>query len=120
MILFRRDRKLIHLIAGISVNSKNSFGLLTEMDMDKYRLQRRLIGPMYSVSAMKDHESAIRRIVSENVAIMHSKAGESVDIDVWMMCMYFHLHKHQQSILIRNVTDQIDEIVFGLGKFCWP
>lgn len=51
--------------------------------MDKYRIQRRLIGPVYAVSSIKDVEPALDSILTEIVASMDRWAGKTVDLDTW-------------------------------------
>ncbi|KAH8810802.1 benzoate 4-monooxygenase cytochrome P450 [Xylogone sp. PMI_703] len=57
--------------------------LMAENDMDKYRLQRRLVGPIYSQSSMKDHEPQLDAVLSGIIEKMHQLSGKSFDIDTW-------------------------------------
>ena len=51
--------------------------------MEKYRLQRRLMGPTYSSGQVKDYEAALDKAVSDDVAIMHEIAGKPESVDLW-------------------------------------
>lgn len=51
--------------------------------MEKYRIQRRAIGPAYSAEAMKDLEANLDIVLGKNIKIMKSRAGETVDIDLF-------------------------------------
>jgi hypothetical protein len=57
--------------------------LLPEKNMEKYRLQRRLFGPIYTASSVKDYEAALDSAVKEDVATMHEIAGKPENADLW-------------------------------------
>ena len=69
---------------GATGIENDDLDLLSERNMDKYRIQRRFIGPIYSAASMKDHERAWDEIINHNVSIMKERAGISVSIDIWM------------------------------------
>ena len=52
--------------------------------MEKYRVQRRFIGPIYSAASMKDHEGALDEIIKHNMSIMKDRAGMPFSVDIWM------------------------------------
>lgn len=54
--------------------------------MEKYRIQRRAVGPAYTADAMKDYEVNIDSILKKDIAIMHQRAGKSIDVDLFMNC----------------------------------
>ncbi|KAK6445713.1 hypothetical protein FP744_10001962 [Trichoderma asperellum] len=54
---------------------------LSELDMDKYRLQRRLVGPAYTDNFMRQIEGNLDNILERNIAIMIQRAGRIEDID---------------------------------------
>lgn len=49
--------------------------------MDKYRLQRRLVGPAYTDNFMRQIEGNLDNILERNIAIMIQRAGRIEDID---------------------------------------
>ncbi len=51
--------------------------------MEKYRTQRRAVGPAYAEAAMKDLEPQIDAILEKNVNNMRERAGQSVDLDLF-------------------------------------
>jgi hypothetical protein len=57
--------------------------LLTELNMEKYRLQRRLVGGAYTPGFIRELEGNLDDILEKNVAIMSQRAGMSVDIDTF-------------------------------------
>ncbi|KAK3317082.1 cytochrome P450 76C2 [Apodospora peruviana] len=68
----------------LGLHFPDTLDLLSEFDIKRYRLQRRLIGPVYQTSNMKKFESAIDIVI--NNAIDHIKAlkGAEVDLKEWM------------------------------------
>ncbi|KAH7396370.1 cytochrome P450 [Pyrenochaeta sp. MPI-SDFR-AT-0127] len=57
--------------------------LLPELNMEKYRFQRRLIGAAYTASFMKELESGLDDILEKNLMIMSQRAGMTVNIDTF-------------------------------------
>lgn len=55
--------------------------------MEKYRIQRRAVGPAYSAEAMKDLEPSIDFIMEKNIEIMRKRAGKPIDIDLSATCL---------------------------------
>jgi len=51
--------------------------------MEKYRLQRRLVGPAYSVDSIKDLEPNLDKILEKNIDIMRERSGQPMDIDIF-------------------------------------
>ena len=51
--------------------------------MEKYRIQRRATGPAYTENAMKDFEPNIDAALKKGIDLMHKRAGESVDLDIF-------------------------------------
>ncbi|KAH0594820.1 hypothetical protein MHUMG1_07655 [Metarhizium humberi] len=54
---------------------------LSELDMDKYRLQRRLVGPAYTDNFMRQIEGNLDKILERNIEIMIQRAGRIEDVD---------------------------------------
>ena len=51
--------------------------------MEKYRLQRRLVGPAYSIDSIKDLEHNLDKILEKDIDIMHERSGQPTDIDIF-------------------------------------
>jgi len=51
--------------------------------MEKYRLQRRIVGPAYSPNSVKDLEPLLDAQLSKHMTIMHEKSNKTVDINLW-------------------------------------
>ena len=62
----------------------DTLDLLSEFDVARYRLQRRLIGPVYSTSNLKRHEHAIDRVIARLITELKSLNGKEVDLKEWM------------------------------------
>jgi hypothetical protein len=58
--------------------------LLTEINMEKYRMQRRAIGPAYSVAGMEKHEGLLDRYNETYITKIKSFNGKEVDLAEWM------------------------------------
>jgi hypothetical protein len=50
---------------------------LPEMNMEKYRIQRRVTGQAYTENAMKDVEVNMNSILEKNIGIMRGREGQS-------------------------------------------
>ncbi|KAF4633223.1 hypothetical protein G7Y89_g4902 [Cudoniella acicularis] len=57
---------------------------LPEVNMEKYRMQRRAIEPAYTADAVKDYEENLDEILTKDIRIMHERAGRSVDLDMFL------------------------------------
>ncbi|KAL9088763.1 MAG: hypothetical protein Q9165_006072 [Trypethelium subeluteriae] len=62
----------------------DSLDFLTEENMDRYRLQRRAIGPLYSTAGIEKHEHHIDRTISRFVAKIKSLDHQFIDLSYWM------------------------------------
>ncbi|KAK3400453.1 cytochrome P450 [Sordaria brevicollis] len=71
-------------VLGMEVQTQDTLDLLSERDMSRYRLQRRLIGPVYQTSSLKKFEPAIDEVLDRAVAQLKSMKGEEVDLKMWM------------------------------------
>ena len=60
-------------------NGDNHFDLYTELDLDKYKKQRRKIGPAYSIAGMVKHEVLLNAYINTSVARLRSLGGKLVD-----------------------------------------
>ena len=61
----------------------DNLNLLSEPNLEKYRLQRRLIGPVYTPDSVKDLEEPLDAILTKNVNLMKARASQSVDMDLF-------------------------------------
>jgi hypothetical protein len=78
----------------------DGMNLLGEFDMVKYRMQRRLIGPAFSIDAVKKRECLLDKPMESFVARMKGMAG-TVDLVKWMNIL---------------ALDLLTEITFGQSK----
>ncbi|CAO2647542.1 Nn.00g084640.m01.CDS01 [Neocucurbitaria sp. VM-36] len=57
--------------------------LFTEMNMEKYRRQRRAIGPAYSIAGLEKHEALLDGYIEQYIARLKSLEGRKVDLAEW-------------------------------------
>jgi hypothetical protein len=57
--------------------------LLTERNVEKYKLQRRVIGPAYSVAGMEKHEHKLDKYIDSFIEKVKSMEGERLDLAEW-------------------------------------
>ncbi|KAJ9142437.1 Cytochrome P450 [Pleurostoma richardsiae] len=68
----------------LRICSPDTLDLLSERDMKRYRLQRRLIGPLYQASHLRRYEPAVDAVLARLVAAIRATAGAEVDLRTWM------------------------------------
>lgn len=61
----------------------DNLDFLGEQDIEKYRVQRRAVGPAYTEKSMYDVEDKIDTAIKKDINIMHKRAGQSVDLDIF-------------------------------------
>lgn len=66
------------------LQSPDTLDLLAERDLRRYRLQRRLIGPVYNPHNVKQYEGAVDSLLDRVIAQLHSLQGAEVDLKEWM------------------------------------
>lgn len=66
------------------LQSPDTLDLLAERDMKRYRLQRRLIGPVYHIANVKRYEDAIDAVLGRVISRLTSLNGSEVDLKEWM------------------------------------
>ncbi|KAF3769758.1 cytochrome P450, partial [Cryphonectria parasitica EP155] len=66
------------------LQSADTLDLLAERDMKRYRLQRRLIGPIYHINNVKQYERAVDAVMERVIAQLHALQGTQVDLKEWM------------------------------------
>ena len=56
---------------------------LPELNMEKYRVQRRVTGPAYTENSMRDLEGTLNTILEKNIDIMRGREGQSANVDIF-------------------------------------
>lgn len=69
---------------NLQLQSADTLDLLAERDMKRYRLQRRLIGPIYNPTNVKRYEAAIDAVLSKAIEELRQLNGIEVDLNEWM------------------------------------
>ncbi|KAL2274469.1 hypothetical protein FJTKL_03218 [Diaporthe vaccinii] len=72
------------LDARLGIQSPDTLDLLAERDMRRYRLQRRLIGPIYHTNNVKRYEAAVDAVLLRVVDQLRALDGAEVDLKEWM------------------------------------
>lgn len=62
----------------------DTLDLVAEMNMPRYRAQRRLVGPTYSQANLQNHEGAVDEVLERFVAKVRELDGKEVDLMEWM------------------------------------
>ncbi|CAG1988123.1 unnamed protein product [Fusarium graminearum] len=62
----------------------DTLDLLSERDVRRYRIQRRLIGPVYQTSSLIQYEAAVDEVLARTVAKLKSLKGAQVELNEWM------------------------------------
>ncbi|KAL2193255.1 cytochrome P450 [Corynascus similis CBS 632.67] len=62
----------------------DTLDLLSEFDVRRYRVQRRLIGPVYQMPNMRKFESAVDGVIKAAVAELKALNGAEIDLKEWM------------------------------------
>jgi hypothetical protein len=68
----------------LNTHFPDTLDFLSEFDVNRYRLQRRLIGPLYSTSNVKKFEPALDDVVKSAISTLKSLNGAEVDLKEWM------------------------------------
>ncbi|KAK4151661.1 cytochrome P450 [Chaetomidium leptoderma] len=68
----------------LNAHFPDTLDFLSEFDVKRYRLQRRLIGPLYLTSNIKKFESAVDGVIEAAVAELRALNGAEVDLKEWM------------------------------------
>lgn len=69
---------------SLSLTSADTLDLLAERDMKRYRTQRRLIGPVYHISNLRQYESAVEGVLARVIARLRALHGSEVELSEWM------------------------------------
>ncbi|KAK0708518.1 cytochrome P450 [Lasiosphaeris hirsuta] len=62
----------------------DTLDLLSEFDVKRYRLQRRLMGPVYQAANLKKFEGVVDEVIERAVARLRELGGAEVDLKEWM------------------------------------
>ncbi|KAL7923758.1 cytochrome P450 [Trichoderma austrokoningii] len=62
----------------------DSLDLLSERDMKRYRLQRRLIGRVYQTSSVAKFEAAVDDVIKQVITRLKALDGAELDLKEWM------------------------------------
>ncbi|PSR83219.1 cytochrome P450 [Coniella lustricola] len=68
----------------LALEVPDTLDLLAERDMKRYRLQRRLIGPVYHINNLRRHEHSVDLVLERAIAQLHTLQGAEVDLKEWM------------------------------------
>lgn len=68
----------------LELHFPDTLDLLSERDMKRYRLQRRLIGPTYQTTNLVKYESVIDKVLKQAMTKLKSLDGEQVNLKEWM------------------------------------
>ncbi|SMR55307.1 unnamed protein product [Zymoseptoria tritici ST99CH_1E4] len=68
----------------LGLSFPDTLDLLGEFDLDRYRLQRRLIGPLYQTRSLLKHEKSIDEVLLHAIARLKGLNGAPVDLKEWM------------------------------------
>lgn len=70
--------------AHLRIPAPDTLDLLAERDMKRYRLQRRLIGPVYHTNNVKRYEAAVDAVLRRAIDQLRALDGAEVDLKEWM------------------------------------
>ncbi|KAG5993959.1 hypothetical protein E4U43_003351 [Claviceps pusilla] len=73
-----------HVDWNLEAHFPDTLDLLSERNMKRYRLQRRLIGRVYSAANVSKHEKAIEKTLKVAVERLAALNGQEVDLKEWM------------------------------------
>lgn len=85
----------------------DAMNLLGERDIEKYRNQRRLIGPIFTTQAVKRRESLLDRPINQFIKKMKKLEGKPVDVVKWMNILAIDL--------LTEITFSTSENYVGVG-----
>lgn len=68
----------------LNAHFPDTLDFLSEFDVKRYKLQRRLSGPLYLASNMRKYEAAVENVTKAVVSELKSLGGTEVDLKEWM------------------------------------
>lgn len=69
---------------SLKLHFPDTLDLLSERDIQRYRLQRRLIGPLYQAANIEKHEKAVDAVLDRVIAQLRAFDGAEIDLKEWM------------------------------------
>lgn len=69
---------------GLRLHFPDTLDLLSERDWGRYRLQRRLIGPLYQAKNLQKYEKSVDAVLRKLVAQLEALDAAEVDLKEWM------------------------------------
>jgi hypothetical protein len=73
-----------HIDWHLNPEFQDTLDLLSERDVRRYRIQRRLIGPVYQTSNLIQYEAAIDEVLARSTAKLKTLKGTQVELNEWM------------------------------------
>ncbi|KAF4961677.1 hypothetical protein FGADI_40 [Fusarium gaditjirri] len=73
-----------HIDWHLNPEFQDTLDLLSERDVRRYRIQRRLIGPVYQTSNLIQYEAAIDEVLARSIAKLKTLNGTQVELNEWM------------------------------------
>ncbi|KAH7319357.1 benzoate 4-monooxygenase cytochrome P450 [Rhexocercosporidium sp. MPI-PUGE-AT-0058] len=100
----------------------DNLDLLSEKNMEKYRAQRRAVGPAYSENYMRDIEKNLDSIIAKNIGIMRQRAGQSVDLDIFFNmfasdCLSMATFSKAKNLIELNKADESIHFIHRIWKY---
>ncbi|KAF4982210.1 hypothetical protein FZEAL_2094 [Fusarium zealandicum] len=68
----------------LNAHFSDTLDLLSERDVKRYRLQRRLIGPVYQTSNLLQYEAVVDEVLERAIAKLKSLKGAPIELNEWM------------------------------------
>lgn len=65
-------------------NGPEVLNMLPEMNLDKLRVQKRLVGPIYSIQNVKRHESRVDAVIEKFITRMSGMREKPLDMYTWL------------------------------------
>ncbi|KAK5654755.1 hypothetical protein OQA88_7080 [Cercophora sp. LCS_1] len=69
---------------NLNLHFGDTLDLLSELDVERYRLQRRIMGPVYQTANIKKFEHAVDGVICQVVAKLRALDGAEIDLKEWM------------------------------------
>jgi hypothetical protein len=73
-----------HIDWHLNPHFPDTLDLLSERDVRRYRIQRRMIGPVYQTSNLLQYEAAIDDVIARAIAKLKSFKGAPIELNEWM------------------------------------
>lgn len=87
-------------------NGAGDLDFFTETNRDKYKMQRRLIGPIYSTGSLEKHEDRLDSTVSRLVASLKRLDGKVIDVGEWLHMFILGMPFHHYYLAVFNILSR--------------